>query len=132
MGFDDILTTNYSYELERVACTQLTREGSGCKSLMRHTDAVKRAENKYALHTYNTVTYGETVNRVWHIHGELRKPSSIVLGHYNYGSLLRRMQDELSLRENIQYRLETENMPPVMDSWLDAFIMGDIYTRIWI
>ena len=28
MGFDDILTTNYSYELERVACTQLTREGS--------------------------------------------------------------------------------------------------------
>ena len=127
LGFDDILTTNYSYELERVAYPKITRGGKGCRGIMKHTAPVKRAEPKYLLHTYSEVKYGEAVNRVWHIHGEVRKPNSIVLGHYNYGSLLRRMQDVLGSRENVQYRLEMANRPPVMDSWLDAFIMGDVY-----
>ena len=51
IGFDEILTTNYSYELERVANSKIAKDGRNCTSLMRHTDAVNQAEPKYLLHT---------------------------------------------------------------------------------
>lgn len=127
MGFDDILTTNYSYELEQAACPKITRDGNGCQKLMRHTSPVSRAEGRYLLHTYNEVQYNGRDNRIWHIHGEARKPSTIILGHYNYGALLRRMQEVIGSRENMQYCLEAQGKPPIMESWLDAFIMGDVY-----
>lgn len=94
---------------------------------MRHTDAVKQAEPKYLLHTYNEVNNQAKTSRVWHIHGEVRKPSSIVLGHYYYGNLLQRYQNELSGRKNKQFEREKDGLPPILDSWLDAFIMGDVY-----
>ena len=127
IGFDEILTTNYSYELERVANSKIAKDGRNCTSLMRHTDAVKQAEPKYLLHTYNEVNNQAKTSRVWHIHGEVRKPSSIVLGHYYYGNLLQRYQNELSGRKNKQFEREKDGLPPILDSWLDAFIMGDVY-----
>ena len=127
IGFDEILTTNYSYELERVANSKIAKDGRNCTSLMRHTDAVKQAEPKYLLHPYNEVNNQAKTSRVWHIHGEVRKPSSIVLGHYYYGNLLQRYQNELSGRKNKQFEREKDGLPPILDSWLDAFIMGDVY-----
>ena len=56
MGFDDILTTNYSYELERAADQSVTREEAIVKQWMRHTEEIISAERKYLLHTYNAVS----------------------------------------------------------------------------
>lgn len=127
MGFDDILTTNYSYELERAAYENISQNGSLCKKWMRHTAEVARAEQKYLLHTYNAVPYQGVSNRVWHIHGEVRKPSSLILGHYYYGKLFFKYQELLNKRSNLQFDLEQQGKPPIMESWLDAFLLGDVY-----
>jgi hypothetical protein len=127
IGFDHILTTNYSYELERVADPRVERSGKYCKNLIRNMDESKPAEPKYMLHTYNSVQFNGKENKIWHIHGEARKPQSIILGHYYYGTLLGRYQQELEKRGNQQYQREKEGQPPIIGSWLDAFVMGDVY-----
>ncbi len=127
LDFDHLLTTNYSYEIERVADGRIDRAGKGTDRLMRHTSAVKKAEPKYLLHTYNQVVYGGRTHRVWHIHGEARKPGGIIIGHYYYGQLLTKWMELLRERENRQYRNQQSGEPPIMDSWLDAFILGDVY-----
>lgn len=125
--FDELLTTNYSYEIERSAYPEITQLGHNCVKLMRHTGGAKRAESKYLLHTYNEVKTNQKTSRVWHIHGEIRKPCSVVLGHYYYGNLLERYHKFFDGRRNKQFENEAMGLPPIIDSWLDAFVMGDVY-----
>ena len=119
MGFDDILTTNYTYELEMAASNAKQISTKSIIEMMRHTDQVKRAERKYLLHTYNQVSVDGNVNRIWHIHGEARKPDSTVLGHYYYGNLLCAIKNCLLDRNYSDCR--------EVKSWIDSFILGDIY-----
>lgn len=126
-GFDHILTTNYSYELERAAGVCLRRDGIDCKKLARHTKEGKSIEPKYLLHTYNEVLYQGYRNKIWHIHGEARKPDSIIIGHYYYANLLAKYQEALKETGGKQLARQKEGKPPVESTWLDAFIMGDVY-----
>ena len=126
-GFDHILTTNYSYELERAANSRIHYDGKGCEKTVRHTDIVSRAETKYLLHTYNEISFQEHTNRIWHIHGEARKPDSIILGHYYYGKQLFKIQEILNQLKNEQQDREANREPIYIQSWVDAFIMGDVY-----
>lgn len=50
-----------------------------------------------------------------------------MLGHYYYGKLLGKYQKELEKSGNEQYKRQQEGKPVLQDSWLDAFIMGDVY-----
>lgn len=125
--FDHILTTNYTYEIERVANTKVKLDGEYCKKLTQTTIKDLRAESKYLLHTYNEVSFNGYKHKIWHIHGENRKPQSLILGHYAYGTLLSKYQEELSKRGNKQLTREKEGKPYIMDSWLDAFIIGDVH-----
>lgn len=132
MGFSDILTTNYSYELE-IAATDMAQVGMRqLIKVRRHTSAVCRAEGKYFLHTYQEVAYEGVTNRIWHIHGEARNPSSIVIGHYHYGNLFSKIRQYLkqvgngyAIKQDMQ---ETGNEKVISTrSWIDSFILGDIY-----
>ncbi len=131
IGADHILTTNYSYELEMAA--KNVKSGLSdyaIEQMMAHTDAVYKAESKYLLSTYNQVQYEKTPNCIWHIHGESRKPSSIVLGHYNYGKLVHRYIEtlnKLAKTENRYKNYEGQYKEWKFRSWVDAFILGDVY-----
>lgn len=128
MGFDHILTANYSYELECACKNRETLSESRIKAMQKHTKAVKQAEAKYMLHTYNEIkTENKTVNKIWHIHGEARKPDSVILGRYYYGELLSRYITELKSRKNYYWEYEKKNKAYPIKSWLDAFILGDVY-----
>ena len=96
IGFDHILTTNYSYELEDAALPGAAKSEYKLKKLMRHTSEVSRANSKYLLHTYNEVEYNGKTNNIWHIHGEARKPDSMIIGHYYYANLLYRYRSLLN------------------------------------
>ncbi|MBR1433065.1 AbiH family protein [Ruminococcus sp.] len=74
------------------------------------------------LHTYNSVLYGGKERRIWHIHGEARKPDSMILGHYYYGNLTAKIKNE-SDRLDDAYRREGYKCK----SWMDLFILGDVY-----
>lgn len=126
-GFDEILTTNYSYELEMAALGETIIDERPLKKMSDHTAKVSRVESKYLLHTYNRVDYSGKENHIWHIHGEARKPDSMILGHYYYANLLGKMvkyaaDNENRYENNAKLGRETE-----INSWLDAFILGDVY-----
>ena len=126
-GFDELLTTNYSYELEMASLGYSVNDERHIKKMAEHTEKVQRVESKYLLHSYNKTVFNEKVNRIWHIHGEARKPDSMILGHYYYANLLGRMiqyttENENRYEDNAKNKKET-----VINSWLDSFILGDVY-----
>ena len=51
----------------------------------------------------------------------------LILGHYYYGKLFFKYQELLNKRSNLQFDLEQQGKPPIMESWLDAFLLGDVY-----
>lgn len=123
IGFDEILTTNYSYELETAALGQSNVSEQALRRMRRHTDEVKRCETSLLLHTYNKIEQNGLETRVWHIHGEARKPDSMILGAYYYGNLLGKIID-LNRRRGGYY---SSAQTPVIRSWTDAFLLGDVY-----
>ena len=123
LGFDEILTTNYSYELEMAHQGTAEIKEAELKKLQLHTDAVPRTEPKYLLHTF----YQMESTRIWHIHGEAKKPNGIIIDHYLYAALLGRMIDFLKARANYYAHCEKNEIEPEIKSWLDSFILGDVY-----
>lgn len=123
-GFDEILTTNYGYELEEAALGIPSITDYRLNRIVRSTTG--RVDPKFLLHTYNEVASGGFTNRIWHIHGEARKPASMVIDHYNYGSLLNRFINFYRWRGNDYKNYHSyEEIPK--ESWLDAFMVGDVY-----
>ena len=121
----DILTTNYGYELERAADARIKHHGSNLKA--NHTKAVDRSEPKYMLHTYYSCTFENQEKRIWHIHGEAKKKGSLILDHYQYGKLLGKYQEYFEKQKNKQFLRQEAGEPPILDSWPDLFVMGDVY-----
>ena len=128
MPFDCILTPNFTYELECAADPDFLRGKSRYRKYQRHTPAVQRVEKRFMLHTYYSLPTPRGEVPLFHIHGEARKPDSVILGHYFYGNLLFCYDNYLTRRApGCQY--PTGSHPkglPVM-SWLDYFILGDVY-----
>ena len=129
VGFDHILTTNYSYELEETAYPGIAQSDTRLRKITRcfRSEKVKQAERKYLLHTYNEVLCEGVENKIWHIHGEARKPDSMVIGHYYYGNLLRKYQEVLKEKKNLYEIRQKNGELEETNTWLDAFILGDIY-----
>lgn len=119
---DHILTTNYSYEIESAVLGKTILSDNKLYDLQIHTSEVSRCEGQYMLHT--CINAGGIP--VWHIHGEARKPKSIIIGHYWYGSLLAKYKKMMDDRKDRYKRNEAKGCYEVQ-SWLDAFIMGDVY-----
>ncbi|MDE6579431.1 MAG: SIR2 family protein, partial [Ruminiclostridium sp.] len=124
IGFDEILTTNYNYKLEIAALGTVTE--SAIKKLQTHTKAVERCEAKNMLHTYNHIEKDNINANIWHIHGEARKPDSMILGHYYYSELIGKML-EVNKKRNANYYKNALKSTLTIDDWTDAFIYGDVY-----
>ena len=127
MDFDHILTTNFSYELEMAAQPDRTIREQELIRMMRHTDSSKKAEAKYLLHTYGSLDWAGHSVRVWHVHGEGRKPDSMILGHYYYANLLEKIVTYLRREGNRFLHEQERGMPVTVKSWADALLMGDVY-----
>ncbi|MGI6117988.1 MAG: SIR2 family protein [Bilifractor sp.] len=120
-GFDDILTTNYSYELEEAASGKEFLETDEIARMRRYIGFRKKHEQRYLLHTYNQIE--SPSNRIWHIHGEAANVDSIVIGHYYYGNLLYQCQNIVKRREKDHWKYDAT----ARNSWVDAFLTGDVY-----
>jgi hypothetical protein len=121
VGFDHILTTNYTYELETAAMHPKKLTKYKLSKMQKST--MDRAEPKYLLHTYMDLPFSDKQNKLWHIHGEARKPESVVLGHYYYGNLLYKIKKEVEKIDRCRWGEENNTSA----SWVDAFLFGDIY-----
>jgi hypothetical protein len=95
LRFENILTTNYDYNL--------SPDVSGSKT----------KETKYSLYRYQE--YKD--KKIWHIHGELNNPESIMIGYEHYmGSI-----------HNIQTHQNKKKDEKKKESWVDIFLRDDVY-----
>ena len=118
LPFDRIITTNYTYELERSVSENKT---------FRCRYFEKKRERDMSLFGYIPVTIGEEEKQIWHIHGHACAPNSVIMGHYFYGKLLSSIQSYIPkmlkgwrMRQNIDGDFEIR-------SWVDSFMTDDVY-----
>ena len=124
--FDAILTTNYSYELELASMGKC--EVTNSKTIERLSHGLKgRVDHTYLLSSYNQVSYKGTDNKVFHIHGEARKPTSIILGSDKYARLLSKIITEADNRYKNYKPNQTNSQKQNYDTWIDYFLLGDVY-----
>ncbi|MEM0998768.1 MAG: SIR2 family protein [Bacteroidota bacterium] len=116
---DEILTTNYDYNLEAsqpggLDAAPYIRPIKGSKySLLRR----RRTRDKI----------------VWHIHGEIRAPGSILLGYEQYAGYLQTIRNyvisgirykDLTMTP-LNQRIRKEE--PSIQAWIDHFFFSDVY-----
>lgn len=119
LGFKNILTTNYDYNLE----SSLEAEFNSA-NVLRETKfnlfRRKKVKNKY----------------VWHIHGEIESPSSITLGYDHYVGYLSEMNKYVSSgtttrKEKIRSAVKSNRINFENDSlpysWIDLFLKDEIH-----
>jgi hypothetical protein len=116
----DIITTNYDYTIEK----SLGSSGS----ILSDKGVVK--QNLYSIFRH---TEGNGC-KVWHIHGELNRPNSILLGYEQYSGQLQQMRNYIALGTGDAYK---KQFPPLIkqlkkgkvdnNSWLDIFFTQDIH-----
>ena len=126
-GFEDIITTNYSYELEIASTEKQVISNYSLDKMRKTTHKGKRAEPKYLIHTYNQIEYEGKTSRIWHIHGEARNPNGMIVGQYYYGNLLSKIKNYVDAQNNRYLKNEQNGMNPEIKSWIDAFIFNDVY-----
>ena len=117
-NFNDILTTNYDENIERVI-------GGG----MQFNNNAQVEEQKYSLFRRNVA---EGIDKsVWHIHGEAAKPYTITLGYEHYAGYLQNIRASVTVGNkntnielpNLWDRLELGNT----DTWIDFFFSHNVH-----
>ena len=126
-NFDAILTTNYTYEIEKSIDPEFScKPKSRCKC--RKKDVIDKyltsKEKQYGLYRYMHLEKSDKQYNIWHIHGEAARPESMVLGHYYYGKLLSTVQNVVS-KYMKKYHAKSEKIR--LQNWVDYFLMGDVY-----
>lgn len=114
--FDSILTTNYSYEIENFFNGKYDK----LKNKRKYAFQTKK-DSKYLLHTFNKF---DRSPRIWHIHGELRRKSSIIATHDEYVRLVNKLVEENKKNSNKYIKFFTGLR---YESWLDYFLMSNLY-----
>lgn len=122
LPFDAILTTNYTYEIEK----SINPEFSTTKGKIgKYAKFLGDKESKFLIHRFNRVKDENGVEKdIWHIHGEARRKSSMVLTHDEYARLIGKILEFNANRKN-DYEKNFQEFE--FKSWIDYFLMGDLY-----
>ena len=121
-----ILTTNYTYELEKALNGRFT--SGDYRKYRRLTKAVNSAEKQSLLFQFTALSCSEEkYPPIWHIHGEAHYPSSIVMGHYYYGKQLRMIENHIPEMYREYSKAQTEGKDYQFKSWVDSFLLTDLY-----
>ena len=127
VGFTDFITTNYSYEIEYSLIDEKHRNLNfiKSKSFNLNDNVVSKG---YICSTYFETVYQNKIIRVFHIHGECRRPSSIVLTQSDYAKSIQISFENPGYPtafklDNYGYDLHTIRYK----SWVDLIILNNIY-----
>ena len=118
IGFDAVLTTNFTYECERLLDDNFDNKDKYIKT-NNIVNGKTIKEKKYLLKTYNQIKKDNTIFNIWHIHGEIRKTNSFISGIPDYNGLITRINNYISN----SYKNESIRF----DSWIDYLLYGDVY-----
>ena len=120
LPFDAILTTNYSYELEAEILPAYPSLST--RKMLDYVGVTKsKPDSVFLLHTYNQLGGKPDI---WHVHGELRRPSSIVLTHDEYAKNVQIISQYYSGRRKEYYKKAGALK---FHSWVDYFLLGNVF-----
>jgi hypothetical protein len=124
--FDAIITTNYTYQIEQQIDNQFIGSSDSVwrKKYACCARSTKTYNAKSTINSFNRVSNDIISHDIWHMHGEARRKSSIILTHDEYGRLVKAILDEVEEIGN-KYCQHTTDVN--FKSWIDYFLMGDIY-----
>ena len=124
---NDILTTNYGFELEETAYETESISQNRVNNITGYLKGRGRYKAESSLFMYTYQSAGEKYNdkKIWHIHGHAKNPSSMIIGHGYYGRLLYKIVDYVK-QNGDRYRWGKEEIPEIR-SWVDSFLFGDVY-----
>lgn len=121
--FDAILTTNYSYDIEKSLDKEFScKIGRACK-YRKCIPVNDKPADRFGLHKFMRVADKD----IWHIHGEAGSPNSMVLGHYYYGKILAQIQEYIPKFMRTYNGCAKHKKEYYPKSWIDYFILGDVY-----
>lgn len=127
LPWDCVLTTNYTYEAESVLLGQdhFGKEDRR-RTLACMDGSVYRKDNLHFC--YIMERKGLPPLPVWHIHGDLGRPDSMILSYYSYAKAISRLQKyNRQLKNAFQDAVQARRLVTPR-SWSDWFILGDVYT----
>ena len=105
-NISDIITTNYDFNLE---------SASGLEKKSIKERALNSKESKYSLYRYIEL---ENNKKIWHIHGNLKNLSSIILGYEHYVGQIEKIRKTLT--KPIDDSISS-------DSWIQLFLNKSVY-----
>ena len=115
----DILSANYSLELEQAA--GIPHQKNKYYAARRDTKECSARERRLRMYTYFEAE--KYKKRIWHIHGDVTAPSSIIMGHYYYGKLLHEIQNYIP--DLMRRSGDVSSYKP--KSWVDLFLLNEIH-----
>lgn len=125
---DAILTTNYTYEIECSLMADFSVATGKSHKYRKKAVDLKVDKKTGKLHQYFEIPTETATQRIWHIHGELAKPNTMIIGHYYYCELTSMIQQyihQFIRRYQYSQKHKTDFIP---QSWVDYFMIGDVYT----
>ena len=119
---DDVMTANYSFELE--TADGMTPTKKRYSSHLRSTFELQARHKAFRLYQFYETRTGK---RIWHVHGDLAKPDTMLMGHYYYAKQLRYVQ-ECVAKTVVRFKICMEKGEEFRSySWVDQFLTGDVY-----
>lgn len=124
---DHIMTTNYSYCLEKAFFPRLNFTNSSARNGKRLRLGGKdyAREKDYRPHCCYLAKSGSTDTGLWHIHGECSVPRGIILSYDRYGRLLCAVK-EICSGQGYSGRADRV-FQKEFTSWPELFLYGDVY-----
>ncbi len=113
LGLKHIITTNYDYCLENSILTDKSPT---------HDDL--RSEHRYSVFRRTKIDS----SYIWHIHGEIDKPLSIMLGNEQYGGHLQKIRTYLTTPNTSPFIAGKRDFEKEkIYSWVDVFLRDEVH-----
>lgn len=127
LNADHIMTTNYSYCLEKAFFPKLdfTNPRARSQKRIRLGGSTVPKEVTYKLHSCYLAKSADTNTGLWHIHGECSVTKGIVLSYDRYGRLLCSIEKVCS--EQHYSGKPGRIIQKEYISWPELFLYGDVY-----
>lgn len=123
LPFDSIITANYTFELEQISGVKPTLYNY--RKIRKYTNGLTGKKDRFGLHRYYQP---DNLNKkIWHIHGDITAPSTVIMGNYYYGKLLSEIQVYTSKFIKKYKTLKKRGMDCPEQSWVDSFLTNNVH-----
>lgn len=125
---ENYLTTNYDY-----AALETYKSNSSYEIVNRSTEGI------YSIRRHKNINFqGKVQSKIWHIHGEIDTPPSIMLGLDHYCGSVGKIDNYVKGRYDYQVEKKTIKTPSIIEklndkskfdqsSWIELFFNSNVY-----